>query len=201
MGRFKIRWWLALAAAVGLVANGRAHEDVPFITTPDRVTQVMLDLARVCPGDHVIDLGSGDGRIVITAAHRHGAAGLGVEIVPDLVERSRRHAQAAGVADRVRFEVQDLFETDLSPATVVTLYLTPEFNLRLRPRLQALRPGTRVVSHDWDLGDWAPDASVSLAVPEKTIGREKRSTVHLWVVPGPDGQRLAPPQSCPPQPR
>ena len=178
--------------------RAQAVEDVPFITTPDRVTLAMLDLAGVCAGDHVIDLGSGDGRIVVTAARRHGATGLGVEIVPDLVERSRQAARAAGVADRVRFEVQDLFKTDLSAATVVTMYLTTEVNLLLKPTLRRLKPGTRIVSHDWDLGpDWPPDATRTLEVPEKTIGRDKRSQIHLWVVPWPDGSRLALPQPCP----
>ena len=162
-----------------------AVEEVPFITTPDRVTVAMLDLARVGPMDHVIDLGSGDGRIVITAARRHGASGLGVEIVPDLVERSRRTAEQAGVASRVRFEVQDLFQTDLHEATVVTMYLLPDVNLKLRPALLMLWPGTRIVSHDWDMGDWPPDESVTLEVPEKAIGRERLSRVHLWVVPAP----------------
>ncbi len=160
-----------------------AQDEVPFITTPDRVTLAMLTLAGVGQADHVLDLGSGDGRIVITAARRFGASGLGVEIVPDLVQRSRASAQAAGVADRVAFLAQDLFQTDLSPATVVTMYLLPEVNLQLRPRLLALKPGTRIVSHDWDMGDWQPDRSQTLEVPEKAIGREKRSKIHLWVVP------------------
>ncbi len=158
-------------------------EDVPFITTPDHVTVAMLELAGVGAPDHVIDLGSGDGRIVITAAKRFGASGLGVEIVPDLVARSRDNARRAGVAARTRFEVQDLYATDLAPASVVTMYLLPEVNLALRPRLLALKPGTRIVSHDWDLGDWAPDRTLTLAVPEKTIGREKLSRLHLWTVP------------------
>ncbi len=158
-------------------------EDVPYITTPDSVTLEMLRIADVNAGDHVIDLGSGDGRIVVTAAKRFGASGLGVEIVPDLVRQSIDNARRAGVADRAAFRQQDIFETDLSPATVVTLYLLPEFNLRLRPALLALKPGTRIVSHDWDMGDWKPDRTVTLDVPDKKIGREKRSHVHLWRVP------------------
>jgi tRNA A58 N-methylase Trm61 len=157
-------------------------EEVPFITTPDNVTLEMLKLAGVGPADHVIDLGSGDGRIVITAARRFGASGLGVEIVPDLVRRSRENAKQAGVADRVEFREQDLFETDLSKATVVTLYLLPEVNLQLRPRLQKLKPGTRIVSHDWDMGDWKPDRTITVDAPDKAIGREKSSRIHLWVV-------------------
>ena len=175
----------ALAAIAWTFAPGAAlaQDEVPFITTPDNVTLAMLQLASVTPKDFVIDLGSGDGRIVITAARRFGARGLGVEISPDLVARSRENARAAGVAERVEFRVQDLFKTDLSTAQVITMYLLPEVNLQLRPRLLALAPGTRIVCHDWDMGDWQPDRSITLDVPEKTIGREKRSTVHLWVVP------------------
>ena len=173
---------LACALACG-AALAQGGEEVPFITSPDNVTQEMLRIARVGPGDHVIDLGSGDGRIVILAAKRFGATGLGVEIDPALVRRSLRNAQDAGVAPQVDFRVQDLFDTDLSPATVVTMYLLPEFNLRLRPALLALKPGTRIVSHDWDLGDWKPDATSTVEVPDKQVGLEKSSRVHLWVVP------------------
>jgi SAM-dependent methyltransferase len=182
----------ALAAAFALALLGGAPttasaqpggEEVPFITSPDAVTLAMLRAAQTSPGDHVIDLGSGDGRIVITAARRFGATGLGVEIVPELVERSRRAAADAGVARQVQFHVQDLFQTDLSAASVITMYLLPEFNLRLRPGLLALRPGTRIVSHDWDMGDWQPDQTETLPVPDKPVGREKLSRVHLWWVP------------------
>lgn len=160
-----------------------AQEEVPFITTPDHVTLAMLELAGVTASDNVVDLGSGDGRIVITAARRFGARGLGVEIDPALVARSRDNARAAGVADRAEFREQDLFRTDLAPFQVVTMYLLPEVNLLLRPRLLALAPGTRIVSHDWDMGDWRPERSLRLAVPDKAIGRDKQSTLHLWVVP------------------
>ncbi len=176
-------WCLFGSWAAAASSSALAQDEVPFITTPDRVTLAMLDLAAVTARDYVLDLGSGDGRIVITAARRYGARGLGVEIVPDLVQQSRRNAQRAGVAERAEFRAQDLFETPLAGATVVTLYLLPAVNLQLRPRLLQLPPGTRVVSHDWDMGDWAPDRSLSLDVPDKTIGREKRSNVHLWVVP------------------
>ena len=173
-----------LGAALALAcAATRAQEDVPFVTTPDRVTLAMLELAAVGPRDHLIDLGSGDGRIVITAARRFGASGLGVEIVPELVQKSRASARQAGVHGRAEFREQDLFATDLGRATVVTMYLLPDVNLQLRPRLLALAPGTRIVSHDWDLGDWAPDRTVTVDVPEKQIGRDKFSRVHLWLVP------------------
>lgn len=171
---------LACLPAVGQPAGG---EEVPFITSPDNVTLEMLRMADVRAGDHVIDLGSGDGRIVILAARRFGATGVGVEIDPYLVARSQRAAVEAGVAGSVQFRVEDLFTTDLSPATVITMYLLPEFNLRLRPSLLSLRPGTRIVSHDWDMGDWQPDQSTVVPVPEKAVGLEKASKVHLWVVP------------------
>jgi SAM-dependent methyltransferase len=174
----------ALAATLVLAAaTSLAQEEVPFVTTPDQVTLAMLTLAGVGAADHVIDLGSGDGRIVITAARRFGASGLGVEIVPELVRQSLDNARAAGVAGRARFAQQDLFATDLSGATVITMYLLPEVNLQLRPRLLALAPGTRIVSHDWDLGDWQPDRSITVDVPDKTVGRDKFSRVHLWRVP------------------
>lgn len=178
--------WLlaALGAALGAVPSGAsAQDEVPFITTPDQVTMAMLELAGVGERDHVLDLGSGDGRIVITAAKRFGASGLGVEIVPNLVRRSRDHARTAGVQNRVEFREQDLFATDLGRASVITMYLLPALNLQLRPRLLALAPGTRIVSHDWDMGDWMADRSVTVDVPDKAVGREKFSRVHLWVVP------------------
>ena len=173
----------ALALCLAAPAALRAQDEVPFVVTPDNVTLAMLELAQVGPQDFVLDLGSGDGRIVILAARRFGARGLGVEIVPELVERSRRHAAQAGVADRATFAAQDLFKTDLSQATVITLYLLQEVNLQLRPDLLALRPGTRIVSHDWDMGDWRPDRSLTVDAPDKPVGRDKRSRLHLWVVP------------------
>lgn len=155
-----------------MAAKCAAQRDVPYQPSPEAVVQGMLDLAKVGPGDFVIDLGSGDGRIPIEAAKR-GARGLGIEIDPGLITESRRNAAAANVADRVEFRNQNLFEADLSRATVVTLYLFPEVNMRLRPRLQALRPGTRIVSHNWDMGDWKPDRQ------EIIFGKR----VYLWVIP------------------
>lgn len=176
---------LALLAAAAGGAQAQFAEEVPFITTPDHVTLEMLRIAGVGAQDHVIDLGSGDGRIVITAARQFGATGLGVEIVPDLVEKSRDSARRAGVADKAEFRAQDIFDTDLSPATVITMYLLPEVNLQLRPRLLRMAPGTRLVSHDWDMGDWPPDRTVQVDVPDKQVGREKFSRIHLWRVPAP----------------
>jgi SAM-dependent methyltransferase len=176
----------ALAAlALCLVGSGalQAQDEVPFVVTPDNVTLAMLELAQVGPQDFVLDLGSGDGRIVIMAARRFGARGLGVEIVPELVERSRRNAEKAGVAERAKFVEQDLFKTDLNTATVITMYLLQEVNLQLRPSLLALKPGTRIVSHDWHMGDWRPDRSLTVDAPDKPVGYDKRSQLHLWVVP------------------
>jgi SAM-dependent methyltransferase len=174
---------LLAAAAIVVSPLLQAQEEVPFITSPDNVTLEMLRIAGVGPRDHVIDLGSGDGRIVILAAKRFGATGLGVEIVPELVTKSIASARDAGVADRVEFRVQDLFKTDLSKASVITMYLLPEVNMQLRPALLALRPGVRLVSHDWDMGDWKPDQVTVVAVPDKKVGLEKSSKIQLWVVP------------------
>ncbi len=179
MKRVLAAWLLGAVAA----AQAQVVEEVPFITSPDNVTLEMLRLANVGPGDHVIDLGSGDGRIVILAARRFGATGLGVEIDPRLVRESQRNASEAGVASRVQFREQDLFQTDLSPASVITMYLLPEVNLQLRPSVLALKPGTRIVSHDWDMGDWKPDVTTVVPVPDKQVGLDKFSRVHLWVVP------------------
>ncbi|MDP1742590.1 cyclopropane-fatty-acyl-phospholipid synthase family protein [Polaromonas sp.] len=172
-----------MALLCAAVAHAQPLEEVPFITSPDNVTLEMLSVAGVKRGDHVIDLGSGDGRIVILAAKKFEATGLGVEIDPSLVARSKTNARAAGVADKVEFREQDLFKTDLSQATVITMYLLQEVNILLRPSLLALKPGTRIVSHDWDMGDWAPDRTTVLPVPDKVVGREKSSKVHLWTVP------------------
>ena len=178
---------MALALVVGS-SQAQPTEGVPFITTPDNVTLEMLNTAGVKRGDHVIDLGSGDGRIVILAAKRFEATGLGVEIDPRLVELSKTNARNADVADKVEFREQDLFKTDLTAATVITMYLLPEVNLQLRPFLLALKPGTRIVSHDWCMGDcdgggWKPDRTTVVSVPNKVVGLEKSSRVHLWTVP------------------
>ena len=161
----------------------QALEEVPYVQTPDVIVDAMLDLAEVSRGDILLDLGSGDGRVVIRAASRFQVPGLGVEIDPRLVELSRDHARRAGVSALARFETQDLFETDLSKATVITLYLLPDVNLALRPRLLALAPGTRIVSHDWDMADWLPDRSLVLPAPGKPVGLRKESQMHRWTVP------------------
>ncbi len=150
--------------------------DVIFVASPPGVVDAMLRVARVTRRDTVYDLGSGDGRIVITAAKRFGARGVGIDVDPELITQSRRNADSAGVSDRVEFLEQDLFEADLRQATVVTLYLFEELNVRLRPRLLTeLRPGTRIVSHEFGLGDWQPDSVVRV--------QKDYSNVYYWVVP------------------
>lgn len=161
-------------ATGGVTAAGRTDLDVPYVPTPPEVVDEMLRLAEVGPDDRLYDLGSGDGRIVIAAAERFGTRGIGVDIDPERVEEANANAEAANVTDLVEFREQDLFETDFSDATVVTLYLLSEVNLRLRPRLlQELEPGTRIVSHAFDMGDWEPEAVVEVD------GRQ----VYFWTVP------------------
>ena len=156
----------------------------PFVVSPDAVVERMLYLAQPKAGDRLVDLGSGDGRIVIEAAKRFGANGLGVDIDPRLVKLATDNAKRAGVEKLARFEIQDLFETDLRGVNVVTMYLLPEVNRQLVPRLVAqLKPGARIVSHDYDLGPWPFDEMIELALAEKMVGPMGRSRVFLWVVP------------------
>jgi len=171
-------------AGVTCQAQSWAWDDgtVPFVVSPEEVVDRMLRIADIGPADFVIDLGSGDGRIVIGAAKR-GARAVGIDIDPTLVEKARNNAAAAGVSQRASFVAQDLFETDLSRASVVTMYLLPEVNLKLRPKLLALKPGTRIVSHDWHMGDWEPDETIELRTPEKPVGLDGKSRVHLWIIP------------------
>lgn len=179
-----MRVWGLLAAGLLLGAVlGHAQEaplsakpDVPFVPTNYASVEAMLRLANVRADDYLIDLGSGDGRILITAARRYGARGYGVDIDPQRIRDSRQNARAAGVEDRVEFHQRNLFTTPLRDATVVTLYLLPRINLQLRPRLLSeLKPGTRVVSHDFDMGEWKPDVRATV--------RGAGSEVFLWIVP------------------
>jgi hypothetical protein len=150
------------------------ESDVPFVESPQPVVDRMLEIGNVTEADTLYDLGSGDGRIPITAARDYGAHGVGIEIKPDLVERARQNAEDAGVSDRVEFRQGDLFEADISDATVVTLYLLPSVNLELRPKLfRELTPGTRVVSHDFDMDEWEPD----------TTWESDGDTVYRWTIP------------------
>jgi len=146
------------------------------------IVERMLRMAEVGRDDYVIDLGSGDGRIIIEAAKR-GARGMGVDLDPSLVKHATENAQRAGVGDRTKFLVKDIFETDLSGATVVAFYLLPDFNAKLLPQLLKLKPGTRIVSHDGGIGDWPPDERLEMRAPEKPVGVGGVSRVELWIVP------------------
>jgi SAM-dependent methyltransferase len=191
MGSRKVLWIVALLAGLALtglltvietqflkIEAQERQPEVPYVPTPHRVVEEMLRLANVGKNDVVYDLGCGDGRIVIAAAQKFGARGVGVDIDPERIKESNANAHQAGVSDRVRFLQQDLFETDLSEATVVTLYLLPEVNLRLRPKLlRELKPGTRIVSHNYDMGDWEPERVVELP------GTDQDHIIYYWVVP------------------
>ena len=174
---------LALAAAPVFAQVPLTVGGVPYVPTPFAVVEAMLELAAVGRSDRVVDLGSGDGRIPITAAKQYGARASGVELDRNLTAVARAAAASQGVAGRVQFVNADLFQYDFSRATVLTLYLLPEMNLRLRPRiLTTLRPGARVVAHDFALGDWTPDRALEIDVPGKAYG-PPRSTLYLWTVP------------------
>ena len=179
---------LLLAAVVALPVHAQpqawAWDDgtVPYVQTPMEIVERMMRMAEVKKGDYVIDLGSGDGRIIIESAKR-GARGLGVDLDPNLVKHATENARQAGVGDLARFEVRDIFETDLSGATVVAFYLLPDFNAKLLPKLLKLKPGTRIVSHDGGIGDWPPDERLEMRAPEKPVGVGGVSRVELWIVP------------------
>lgn len=154
-------------------------KDAPYVPTAPSVVKRMLEVAGVTKDDIVYDLGSGDGRIPITAAKEYGARGVGIEIDPELVAKARAKAQTAGVAERVEFRQGDLFEADLGDATVVALYLWPEMNVKLRPKLlRQLDPGDRIVSHDFRMGKWEPDRTVDAG-----RGNTGIETIYLWIVP------------------
>ncbi|SCZ62162.1 Methyltransferase domain-containing protein [Thiohalomonas denitrificans] len=162
-----------------LTAQWADNLDVPYVPTPQSVVDEMLSIAGVTEDDVLYDLGSGDGRIVITAAEQFGARAVGIDIDPARIAESRENARVAGVEDRVRFIQQDLFDADIGEATVVTLYLLGSVNDRLRPKLlDELKPGTRVVSHAFDMGDWQP-------LETRSVGG---STIYLWEVPEKAGQ-------------
>ena len=174
--------WGAVAAlfALPLAAQQPPGLDVPYVPTPPEVVAQMLALAAPTRNDVLYDLGSGDGRIVIEAARRFGTRGVGVDLNPVRVEEARANARRGRVQDRVRFRQQDLFKTDLRPASIVTLYLLPRVNLELRPKLlEQLRPGTRVVSHAFMMGDWEPDSVVEVKV-NQGVGR---AMVYAWTIP------------------
>jgi SAM-dependent methyltransferase len=155
---------------------GQEGKDVIWVPTPQALVDKMLDLAKVTPKDNVIDLGSGDGRTVITAAKR-GAHALGIEYNPDMVELSKRNAAKEGVSDRASFVKADLFESDFSQAQVISMFLLSSINLKLRPKILDLKPGTRIVSNTFDMGDWKPDESATIP------NCNSWCTAHLWIVP------------------
>jgi SAM-dependent methyltransferase len=172
---------LAYGAAPTLLLPGPSAQvdtaprlDVPYVPTSIPVVDAMLDLGKVHRSDMLYDLGCGDGRIVVRAAQRFGCRGVGVDLDPQRVSEARANAAKAGVEALTRFEIGDVFAFDFSPATVITMYLLPSVNLKLRPRLLSeLKPGTRIVSHDFDMGDWEPQAVREVA----------RSRIFLWTVP------------------
>jgi SAM-dependent methyltransferase len=168
-----------VVASLLAVAHGQEQQekklDVPYVPTPQSVVDAMLSMAAVKKDDVVYDLGCGDGRIVITAAKKHGARGVGVDIDPERIKEANANAKQAGVSDRVKFIEQDLFQTDFKEASVVTLYLLPDINLKLRPKLLSdLKPGTRVVSHSFDMGNWKPDKT-------ETVDGDRR--IFFWIIP------------------
>ena len=161
---------------------GQEGKDVVWVPTPQAVVDKMLDMAKVTPNDFVMDLGSGDGRTVITAAKR-GARALGIEYNPDMVELSKQNARKEGVTDRAQFMKADLFETDFSKATVITMFLLPEINLKLRPKILNLKPGTRIVSNTFTMGDWKADETADLGAGGNGNCNESWCTALLWIVP------------------
>lgn len=169
---------IACAAALVLVSlfsfRTNARQYIYFSPTPAWVAEAMLKLAKVSAADVVYDLGSGDGRIVLLAAEKYGARGVGIELMPSLIEVSRKAARERGVGDKVTFVQGDFYSTDISDATVVTLYLSPSVNRLLEPKLRALRPGTRIVSHNYTIGDWTPD---------DVVHGEDGTDIYLWTVP------------------
>src|SRR2546425_4152987 len=190
--RFVRQWLLALCLCViaaGIFAQvqaaqeeyqpqvGQEGKDVVWVPTPQALVDKMLDMAKVTPKDYVIDLGSGDGRTVITAAKR-GIRALGIEYNPDMVELSKRNAAKEGVSDKATFAKADLFESDFSQATVITMFLLPDINLKLRPKILNLKPGTRIVSNTFDMGEWADDETAHVHE-----GCTNWCTAYLWIVP------------------
>jgi precorrin-6B methylase 2 len=181
---------VSLAATVALAQDkpagtdyqpevGQSGKDVVWVPTPQSLVDKMLDIAKVTPADYVIDLGSGDGRTVITAAKR-GARALGIEYNPDMVALSQRNAAKEGMGEKAMFMKADLFETDFSQATVITMFLLPDINLKLRPKILNLKPGTRIVSNSFTMGEWQHDRSVQATEAE---GCQSYCTAYLWIVP------------------
>ena len=180
---------LITALALGLALSGNSYavaadfpEEIPFVPTPMEVIEKMLDLAEVKKGDVLYDLGSGDGRIVIRAAKKFGVRAVGIEMDQSLLDKARKDAKAAGVSHLVEFRAEDALQTDLSRATVVTLYMLPWFNDKIKPNLkQYLKPGARIVAHDFGIEGWQPDKTEKLSNPEKKAGGYVHyHTLYFW---------------------
>ncbi len=181
MRKFNSLWVVALVLSLGAGAQLRAQEsaapvkkDVPYVPTPQPVVDRMLEMAAVTKDDVVYDLGCGDGRMVVTAAKKYGARGVGVDIDPQRIKESNENAESAGVTDKVEFSIKDLFTMDFGEADVLTMYLLPAVNLKLRPKiLSDMKPGSRIVSHSFDMDDWKPDDQDEV----------NSSTIYYWIVP------------------
>ena len=174
-----------LTASVALAQNAAParQPDVPYVPTTDTAVKAMLQLAGVKSSDVVYDLGCGDGRIVVAAAKEYGARGVGIDIDPQRIREARENARRAGVENRVRFQEQDLFQSDFREATVVTLFLLPVLNRRLRPQLEALKPGTRIVSNTFEIGDWKPAREIVVQDDADDVYYFGSRRLFLWIVP------------------
>jgi hypothetical protein len=185
-GKILLALWLVIGLTGGIARAqsskefqpevGQAGKDVVWVPTPQALVDKMLDMAKLTPKDYLIDLGSGDGRTVITAAKR-GSKALGIEYNPDMVELSTRAAAKEGVSDKASFMKADLFESDFSQAQVITMFLLPSINLKLRPKILDMKPGTRIVSNSFDMEEWKPDETANVE------GCSNWCTAHLWIVP------------------
>lgn len=184
MRKFNPLWVVALVLSLGVAAQVRAQDeaasdkpikkDVPYVPTPQPVVDRMLEMAEVSKDDVVYDLGCGDGRMVVTAAKKYGATGVGVDIDPQRIKESNENAKSAGVTDKVKFSIKDLFTMDFGEADVLAMYLLPDVNLKLRPKiLSDMKPGSRIVSHSFDMDDWKPDGEDEV----------DSSTIYYWIVP------------------
>ena len=185
MKRLSVILVMGWAMQIGLVSAMVDYpEEIPFVPTPIEVVDRMLELADVKKGDVVYDLGSGDGRIIIRAAKKYGARGVGIEMDRTLIDKARKNAQAEGVSHLVEFRVEDALKTDISPATVVTLYMLPWFNEVMRPNFQKyLKPGSRIVAHDFGIEGWAPARTEKLAEIEyKSGGYKHQHVLYLWKI-------------------
>jgi SAM-dependent methyltransferase len=180
----KLRLRVLIIIAVGLAGTSvtAAQDTIPFVPSPPHVVQRMLELAEIKQGDILYDMGSGDGRIVIEAAKQFGIRGVGIDLNPELVTKARENAAKEGVSHLVDFRAQDGLTVDISEATVVTLYMFKWFNNALRPKLQKLRPGARVIAHDFDIDEWKPTRIEYVKPPKDSQDYAESRTLYIWVV-------------------